>query len=387
MASIHFHPAIYRDSILFLAALPLVYYVFACLAAIRFFRRERARSLPSFHPPASILKPVYGVDFGSLENFTSFCRQDYPDYEILFAVNDESDPAVPLIRTVMGRFPERSIRILTGAPRLGSNQKVNNLALLASEAKNEVLVLSDGDVRVGPRYLREVVAPLADPSVAAITCFYRGIAERGVGAELEAVGAASDFFAGVLMAASTEGVRFALGASIATTKTWLARIGGFESFADQLADDYELGNRMAHAGGRILLSREPVWTMYPAQTWRSFWHHQVRWARTIRLCRPLSYMGLLFAQGLPWAILAAFVAPSVAAAGAYLVAYLVLRTLMAWTVGVWGVGDDVLRGRLWLVPLRDALHFIIWLSSFASNRVVWGDGKYEMQKGQMMPVR
>lgn len=387
MASIYFPHLIWRDGILFLAVLPLFYYLSATLAAIRFFRRERARSVPSFHPPVSILKPVYGVDFASLENFTSFCRQEHPEYEILFAVNDESDPAVPVIRSVMAQFPGRSIRILTGAPRLGANQKVNNLALLAREARNEILVLSDGDVRVGPDYLREVVAPLANPAVAAVTCFYRSVAERNLGAELEAIGAASDFFAGVLMAASTEGVRFALGASIATTKTWLARIGGFASFADRLADDYELGNRMSRAGGRILLSREPVWTMYPAQTSRGFWHHQVRWARTVRLCRPLSYLGLLFTQGLPWAVLAALVAPSAVIASGYLAAYLVLRILMAWTVGVWGVGDDVLRRRLWLIPLRDALHFVVWLASFASNRVVWGDSEYQMQKGQMMPVR
>src|SRR5579885_2500625 len=161
----YFHPAVWRDAILFLDALPLVYYFAASVAA--------ARS--------------------------------------------------------------------------GANQKVNNLALLAREAKHEILVLSDGDVRVGPDYLREVVAPLADSANAAVTCFYRAVAERNLLAEMEAVGSASDFFAGVLMAAATEDVRFALGASIATTKTWIAKIGGFESFADQLADDYELGSRMFRA--------------------------------------------------------------------------------------------------------------------------------------------
>src|SRR5581483_516444 len=139
-------------------------------------------------PPVSVLKPVYGVDFGSLENFSSFCRQNYSDYEILFAVNDESDPAVPLIRSVMARFPHRRIRILTGAPRSGANQKVNNLALLTREAKHEILVLSDGDVRVGPNYLREVVAPLADSANAAVTCFYRAVAERNLLAEMKAFG-------------------------------------------------------------------------------------------------------------------------------------------------------------------------------------------------------
>jgi ceramide glucosyltransferase len=387
LADVNFHPAAWRDVILVLAAAPLVYYVLAALAAIRFFRRERARKWPEFLPPVSVLKPVWGVDFGSYDNFASFCRQDYPDYEILFAVNDEADAAVPVIRRLIEEFPERNIRLLSAAPRIGTNQKVNNLALLAHEAKNEVIVLSDGDVRVGPHYLHEVVAPLADKQNGAVTCFYRGIIQPNFYAELEAVGAASDFFAGVLMAASTEGVSFALGASISTTKHWLAKIGGFEPFADMLADDYELGNRISHAGGRIILSGEAVWTMYPAQTPRKFWEHQVRWARTVRLCRPASYFGLLFTQGLPWALLAAAIAPTGVIAGTYLIAYLALRLAMAWIVGVWGVRDAVLRRRLWLVPLRDAVHFFVWLASFASNRVTWGGTQYEMRKGQMVPVR
>ncbi|MGC2830789.1 MAG: glycosyltransferase, partial [Candidatus Acidiferrum sp.] len=192
-----------------------------------------------------------------------------------------------------------------------------------------------------------------------------------------------DFFAGVLMAEWTEGIHFALGASIVTTKHWLSKIGGFESIAGMLADDYELGLRIAKAGGRVLLSREPVWTMYPAQTAKSFWDHQVRWARTVRLCRPLSYFGLIFTLGLPWAVGAALLAPAKWIAVAYLLAYLVLRHVMAWTVGVWGVGDEVLRHKLWLVPLRDAIYTAVWLVSFASNRITWGGEEFTLEKGQM----
>jgi ceramide glucosyltransferase len=374
------------ETVLVLAATPLVYYVLATIAAVRFFRNERAQILPNFMPPVSLLKPVRGVDFGSYENFASFCRQDYPHYEILFGVNDASDPVLSIINRVKADFPGRQIRILIGAEELGANRKVNKLARLAAEAQHEILVLSDGDVRVGPRYLCEVVAPLADERTGAIICFYRGITERNLGAELEAIGASSDFFAGVLMASWTEGIRFALGASITTTKKWLARIGGFEAMAGVLADDYELGRRIANAGGAVHLSREIVWTMYPAQTARSFWEHQVRWARTVRLCRPASYVGLLFTHGLPWAILAALVAPARWIAGAYLLAYVLLRFVMAWTVGVWGVGDAVLRRKFWLIPLRDLLHFCIWLASFASNRITWGGEEFTIHKGQMVPV-
>ena len=379
--------AMWRDALLILAATPLVYYALAILVAVRFFRRRRGRPLPEYSPPVSLLKPVRGVDFGSYENFVSFCQQDYLEYEILFAVNDDRDPAVPLIQRIVEEFPERRIRLLVGAEHLGANRKVNKLARLAREARHDVLVLTDGDVRVVPRYLREVVAPLADRKIGAVTSFYRAIAEKSLWAELEAVGASSDFFAGVLMAGWTEGIRFALGASIATTKEWLGKIGGFEAFADALADDYEVGQRIAKAGGEVVLSREAVWTMYPAQTLGSFWNHQVRWARTVRLCRPLSYVGLLFTQGLPWAVLTAMVAPVKWIAGVYLVAYLILRFAMAWTVGIWGVRDEVLRRKVWLVPLRDAIHFVVWLASFGSNQIRWGNVEYVIRKGRMVPIR
>ena len=370
--------------LLLVAATPLVYYIAATLAALRFFSRERARESVAYAPAVSLLKPVRGVDFGSYENFASFCRQEYADYEILFGVGGDADPSVPLIQRLMKDFPQRRIRLFIGAERIGANRKVSMLARLAREAQHEILVLTDGDVRVTPTYLREVVAPFADRSVGAVTSFYRGIAEKNLGAELEAIGAASDFFAGVVMANWMEGITFGLGASVVTRKEWVAKIEGFAAIADMLADDYELGHRIAKADGKIVLSREVVWTMYPAQTARSFWQHQVRWSRTVRLCRPLSFAGLIFTHGLPWALLAALIAPAPWIAAVYLIAYLVLRFTMAWTVGVWGVGDDVVRRKLWLVPLRDAIHFVVWLASFASNRIHWGGEEYIIRQGRLI---
>jgi ceramide glucosyltransferase len=375
-----------RDVVLVLAAAPLVYYALAAWVALGFFRRGQVRIRSNYMPAVSVIKPVRGLDFGSHENFASFCRQDYPDYEILFAVNDDGDSALPLIQQIVGDFPERPIRVLVGAENLGANRKVNKLARLAREAKHEVLVLSDGDVRVGPNYLREVVAPLVDRKTGAVTSFYRAISEKNIWAEMEAVGTSSDFFAGVLMARWTEGIHFALGASIATTKEWLNKIGGFEAIAGALADDYELGSRIAGAGGEVVLSREAVWTMYSAQSVQGFWDHQVRWARTVRLCRPLSYLGLLFTQGLPWMVLAVLVAPNRAVAAGYILGYLILRFGMAWAVGIRGIGDDVLRRKIWLVPVRDAIQFVVWLASFASNRIKWGSTEYAIRKGQMVPI-
>ena len=374
----------WRIYVLLLSAVPLAYYFAAAIVALRFFTRERGRARPPYSPPASLLKPVRGVDFGSYENFASFCTQDYPEYEILFGVADDADPAVSLIQRLIREFPQRRISLFIGAEQIGANRKVNMLTRLAREARHEILVLTDGDIRVSPRYLQEVTAPLNDKRVGAVTSFYRGIAEKNLGAELEAIGAASDFFAGVLMANWMEGITFGLGASIATTRGWVAKIGGFQAIADMLADDYELGNRIANARGKVLLSREVVSTMYPAQTARGFWQHQVRWARTVRLCRPISFAGLIFTHGLPWAVLAALIAPTPSIAVAYPLAYLVLRLTMAWTVGVWGVGDDILRRKLWLVPFRDGVYFLVWLASFGSNRIYWGGQQYIMRKGQLV---
>jgi ceramide glucosyltransferase len=382
------HPplSLLRVLILLMALAPFGYYIAGILAAIRFFTRERAKKLPDFTPPVSILKPVRGVDFATHENFASFCQQDYPEYEVLFCVNDLLDPAVPVIRQIIAEHPQCRVRLLSGAPQTGSNRKVNNLVLLTEEAKYEIVVQSDGDVRVGPTYLSEVVAAFVDPKVGATSCFYRGVAQPNLGAELEAVGAASDFFAGALIADWKEGVTFALGASVTTTTSWLKAIGGYEALANLLADDYELGNRIHKAGGHVLLCREPVWTMYPAQSAKSFWDHQVRWARTVRLCRPASFIGLLFTHGLPWAVLAALVAPNLAIATIYVAAYFLLRFLMAWIVGVWGIGDPVLRRKMWLIPLRDAVNFGVWIASFASNRVTWGDAQYILKDGQMIEI-
>jgi ceramide glucosyltransferase len=228
--------AIWRAAMFVLPLASFAYYLLAVIATVRFFRRQRDQTAGEYTPPLSVLKPVRGVDFASYENFKSFCLQDYAEYEILFCVNDLEDAAVPLIRRLAREFPRHSIRLLTGAPQLGSNRKVNNLALLAQEAKYPLLVQSDGDVRVGTGYLREMAAPFKQMETGVVSCLYRGIVQDDLWAQVEALGVATDFSAGVLLADWKEGVTFALGASVATTKAWLAKIGGYEALSSILAD-------------------------------------------------------------------------------------------------------------------------------------------------------
>lgn len=379
---------LWRALVCILALGPLAFYLVATIATIRFFVRDRKKPLGTFTPPISVLKPVRGVDFASYQNFKSFCLQDYPEYEILFCVNDLEDGAVLLIHKLMREFPGRDIRLLSGAAQLGSNRKVNNLALLADEAKHALLVQSDGDVRVGPNYLREMAAPFEGNATALLSCLYRGIAQDNLWAQVEALGVATDFSASVLVADWKEGVTFALGASVATTKSWLGKIGGYAALANVLADDYEIGNRVAKAGGRVAISREIVSTMYPSVSFREFWEHQSRWARTIRRCRPFSYLGLLFTHGLPLALLGSVASGSLKGAALFLGAYVLLRFIQAWTIGVWGMQDEIAGKKWWLLPVRDAVHFAVWVMSFFSNLVVWGGTEFRlMANGEMVALR
>lgn len=378
---------VWRAVICLVSLSPLVYYVVAILATVRFYARERRKRLGAHSPPISVLKPVRGVDFAAYENFKSFCLQDYPEYEILFCVNDLNDEAVPLVRKLGEEFPRCNIRVLSGAPQLGSNRKVNNLALLVREAKYDLLVQSDGDVSVAKGYLREIAAPFEHDNTGVVSCLYRGNTQGGLWAELEALGVATDFSASVLVADWKEGVTFALGASVAVTKAWLAKIGGYEVLANVLADDYEIGNRVAKSGGHVAISREIVSTTYPAVSFNEFWEHQLRWARTVRLCRPASYFGLLFTHGLPWVVVGGLASGSLKGTALFLAPYLVLRIIQAWTIGVWGMQDETTRKRWWLLPVRDVLHFAVWVASFFSNRIVWGGTKFRLKtNGEMVAL-
>src|SRR5271170_4048398 len=244
-----------RDALLLLALASFAYYLVTIVAALRFFRSRDAVALPAdFMPPISILKPIYGLDRETYQNYASLCAQDYPDYEILFCVSDEQDPAIAVIAKLASDFPDRRINLLIGSEPRGVSDKVNKLCRMAREARHEILAVSDSDVRVETEYLRDIAAPFCDPAIGAVTCHYRGETDDSIAANLEAIGNSTDFTAGVLVAWLFAPVNFTLGATMATTKTRLAEIGGFESLVDHFSDDYELGNRIAARGHRVELS-------------------------------------------------------------------------------------------------------------------------------------
>jgi len=380
-----------RWAILALALGPLFYYLIGIFSAWRFFRMAHrvsgdiAADGKRIATPISVLKPLRGLDPDAHENFASFCRQDYPEFEILFAVSDANDPAVPVVQKVIADFPGRAIRLLVVEESLGPNGKVSNLCRMVREARHDLLVITDSDVRVEPGYLQSVAEMFRDPQVGGVTALYRGRDNVQFVAAMDCVGSSAAFCGAALVARELEGVKFMMGSTMATTKQRLAEIGGFETMVDLHSDDYELGRRIADRGYRIELLREPVWMAFPSQTLREYLRHELRWAIGIRNIRPGGHFGMLFTHGLPWAIAAACVALSAPVAAAYLAAYFILRFAMAWTVGVWGLRDPILRRRFWLLPVRDFFSFFVWLASFAMNTIEWRGNTFTLEKGRMVP--
>lgn len=378
-----------RNLILLLALGPFAYYLLALWASTTYFR-ERKRTparRPGFEPPVSILKPVRGLDSEAYENFASFCALDYPEYEILFCVNDADDAVVPVIEKLQRDFPDRNIRLLIGAPRRGASGKVNKLCRLAQEARYNVLVISDSDVRVGENYLQEVTAPLEDPQVGAVTVFFKSTTSGGAGANLDAVGSGVEFAASALLARRLEGVHFTLGATTATTKEVLAKIGGFEALSNHYVDDYELGKRIFELGYRIEFAPTPVRMVYPRESLRQFLRHELRWTIGLRNVRPGGHAAMGLILGLPWTVLAILVAPTAAIASFYGLTYIALRSAVYFVIGRRGLQDQVVGRRWWLVPFRDAASFAVWVASFFSNRISWRGQQFRVKKGLLIPIR
>ncbi len=377
-----------RQVVLAVAAIPFVYYLIALFSSWQFFRRTARRNASdhTFTPPVSNLKPIRGLDPDAYENYASFCRQDYPDYELLFCIGDEDDPVVPILQKLTRDFPERRIRVLFGSGGGGSNDKVVKLARLVSEAEHEVVVISDSDVRVQPDYLRTVVAPLADPKVGAVTCFYVPIKEKTLAENLQTIGMFSDFYAGILVARQLDGVKFALGPTIATTRTRLAGFGGYEAIENRPADDLLVGRLIAEQGYEVELLPYAISTVADYGSMRDLLHKRLRWIVVMRHMRPWGHLGLLLTQGLPWSLAAIAIHPSARVALGYLGTYLVLRCAMTCLIGVWGLKQNAVWKKLGLIPVWDAMAFLVWLISFARNSIRWRDGEYYIRDGRLVPV-
>jgi len=376
------------NGVLCLAAIPFVYYMIALFSGWRFFRRRVAVREPAapFTPPVSILKPVRGLDPDAYENFASFCRQDYPQYEIVFCVGDHSDPVLPVIQRVISDFPQTDIRVLFGSGRVATNDKVAKLARLSQEAKYETLVINDSDVRAEPQYLRTIVAPLADPNIGAVTCFYVPADDTTAVQKLQTVGMYSDFYPGIVVAWQLDGVKFALGPTIATSRARLAAFGGYETIENRPADDLLVGRLIAQQGCEVKLLPYTIETVADFQSFGDLFLKRLRWIVVMRHMRPFGHLGLVFTWGLPWSLLALLLAPSLSVGAAFVVAYLSLRVTMTVLMEGWGLKQTVSWRSLAFIPVWDAMAFAIWLASFTRSTIRWRDHDYFIRNGELVPV-
>lgn len=377
-------------TLLTLAALA---YSFLVFRAARAYSRRSRIVLPAFYPAVSILKPVKGLDPEMYAAFASHCAQDYPgEYEILFGVHNIDDPAIEAIERLQREFPEQAIRIIVCPQMLGANGKVSNLVQMIPQARFDHLLINDSDIRVSPRYLRNTMPAFAisgktQKPVGMVTALYRGRTHGTVGSRLEALGISTDFMPGVLTACWLErGLRFGLGSTLAVTREALNAIGGLSPLVDHLADDYEIGARIFQAGYRVELSREVVETAVPAYKFSQFMAHQLRWARSVRVSRPLGYFGLLITFGLPWALANLIACAASLDSIALLSVMICVRVAVALTVGVGVLGDQGSLRDLWLLPLRDLVALGVWFWSFADNRIVWRGERFLLRDGKLSRV-
>lgn len=371
------------DYILLVAAIPGIYYLLALYSTLRFF--SIPPDAPDFTPPVSCLKPVRGLDVDAYENYASFCRQDYPEYEILFCV-DENDPVVPVLQRLINDFPKRHIRLLFGARRQAINDKVARLARLVDEARHEVLVIADADVRVQPDYLRSVVAPFRNPKVGAATCLYVSTKESTFVQELQSIGMLSDFFAGIMVAWQVDGVKFSFAQTIVVTRKNLAGFGGYQAIENRPADDLLVGRLVAEQGLEVKLLPYVVETVADFESFRDLLYKRIRWMTVMRRMRPWGHLGLIFTWGLPWALIAIAIRPSAGTALAYLGGYITFRIAMTWLIGVWGMKQEGVWKKMPLIPMWDVVAFFIWLVSFGRRTIRWRGIHYHIRDGMLVPV-
>jgi ceramide glucosyltransferase len=348
------------------------------------FFHQRSRAKTQFSPPVSILKPTKGLDPQAFQNFASFCHQEYPCFELLFGVSDPQDPAISVVERLEEEYPDCSIRLVMGQT-FGTNRKASLLHHLAKEARHDVLVISDSDMRVTSDYLTRVVAPLADEQIGVVTCPYRAGSAARLVAQFEALHMGVTFLPLVVIASQLFGVKFAMGSTAVLRRKHLTSIGGFSAIADHLADDYQLGARMAELGLKVHLSDYVVTNVLGKPTIRELWHREVRWARCARVSRPLAYPGLLLTFSTPLAFVLLLLSGFAPTGWLALGFSLLLRWLIAWQIGRYTGDPSARRSLIWL-PARDMLSALVWCAGGIGRQVDWRGERFVLERDGRMQL-
>jgi len=344
------------------------------LAAVRFPLHQRQS--PAIHPPAiTLLKPLKGCNATTKDSLRCWLTQAYSGKtQILFGVADAADPVCEVVRGLLQEFPGQDAQLIICSESLGRNGKVSSLIQMERQAKYGLILASDADVRVAPDFLEQIVPHLDDPKVGLVNCFYRLANPLNRAMHWETIAVNADFWSQVVQSTTLKAPDFAMGAVMLTRRSALAEIGGFTALADCLADDYQLGRRLTEKGHRIALGSVVVECWDQPMNWQEVWIHQLRWARTIRVCQPLPYFLSILANGTLWPLLwlianCLFIHNPVM----FLVAagFILGRILIAWDLQRRFTPDRDLVSPHWLVPVKDLLNFLIWCHSFMSNTVEW----------------
>jgi ceramide glucosyltransferase len=340
---------------------------------LQFGRRLRAPAGAGYEPPLTVMKPLCGPEEGLAENLRSFCRQDYGTYQIVFGVADSGDPAIAVVESIRGEFPECDIALVVDPRLVGVNRKAANLANMLSAAKHDILVISDSDMRVLPDYLARVAAPFADRGTGAVTCLYAGNPRGKLPSRLGAMFINDWFFPSSLIPPMFGDLAFCFGATMAVRRTVLNRFGGFEALAEHVADDYMLGHLTVRQGYRIALAPCVVENVVCEPSFRSLFLHELRWARTIRSVQPAGFALAFVTEALPLSLLAALAVHAVTASAglAAVPVLLALSMRLAVHAAAWRTLAPAARFMPWLIPLRDLYSFCVRVASFFGRQVHW----------------
>jgi ceramide glucosyltransferase len=358
----------------------IAYYLIAIFASRKLTGAKSHARETSDLPRISLLKPLSGMDSELEQCVESFFRQDYPSFEILFAVREASDPAINAVNNLTARYPQVATRlIITGKPPY-ANAKVYSMEKMAEAASGPILVVTDSDASVAPNYLQVMADNFAASDVGAVTNLYRGIASADLWSKLEALGMSTEFMAGVVVADRLEGMKFTLGPSMAIRADCLRKIGGFAAMADYLADDFVLGQWVAQSGYIVKLSTHVINHHASATGFINSFKHRLRWNRSTRFSRPSGYIGQGFTYGLAWSIMLALAAPALWTL-IILLATLAIRGWLTYELAVRLLNDRAVASRWWLIPLQDLLSLTTWIGGFLGREIVWRNERYLLLEG------
>ena len=369
-----------------LAALALLSFALALwqwLAAGRFPLHRRVTDF-SFTPAITLLKPLKGCDATTAESLQSWLNQNYPgQIQILFGVADAGDPVCRIARELIEKNPGRDAQLVVCAESLGANGKVSTLIQLERLAKHPLILVSDADVRVPPDFLANIAAPLRDSKVGLVNCFYRLANPATTAMRCEAIAINADFWSQVLQSTNLKPLDFALGAVMLTRRKLLEEIGGFTAWVNCLADDYQLGQRIAHRGQRIVLCPVVVECWDAPMNWCDVWKHQLRWARTIRVCQPVPYFFSILSNATLWPLLWLMASPVLSktlCAPLAAIALLLIRIVIAQNLQRRFLQSRHNLAPPWLVPVKDLLQAAVWLGAFLGNTVEWRGQKKHLRR-------